>query len=72
MIMTAHPKQGPLRVLDPSIVAAERRIAENNERIILDLIRGRDTSADEEKVAQDLVALARLRGGRGAGRRTPH
>jgi hypothetical protein len=72
MIMTAHPKQGQSRVLDPSIMAAERRIAENNERIILDLIRGRDTSAAEEKVARDLVALARLRRGRGASRRSPH
>ncbi|MBV8850898.1 MAG: hypothetical protein JOZ16_15085 [Methylobacteriaceae bacterium] len=47
--------------LDASISAAERRIADSNERIILDLMRGRDTAADEERVAQDVATLTHMR-----------
>jgi hypothetical protein len=56
--------------MEASISAAERRIADGNERIILDLIRGRDTSAEEERVARDLLSLARMRGRRTCGSRT--
>jgi hypothetical protein len=57
--------------MDAFISAAERRIADRNERIILDLMKGRDTAADEEKVARDMFVLARMRGRRDvSGRRT--
>jgi hypothetical protein len=71
MIMSAHLKKGRPGAPDASISAAERRIAERNERIILDLIKGRDTSADEESVAQELIALSHLRR-RGPSGRTTH
>lgn len=72
MAMTAFLQKGPPETADASISAAERRIDDRNERIILDLMLGRDTSADEEKVARELVSLARLRGRRaGPGRRAP-
>jgi hypothetical protein len=72
MAMTAFLKKGRPETADASISAAERRIADRNERIILDLMRGRDTAADEEKVAHDLMSLARMRGRREApGRRAP-
>jgi hypothetical protein len=68
--MTAFLKKGRPEAMDTSISATERRIADRNERIIVDLMRGRDTSADEEKVARDLISLARMRGRReGPGRR---
>ena len=70
MIMSAHLKKGGTGPLDTSISAAERRIAERNERIILDLIRGRDTEVEEEKVARELAALAHLRRRRRDGRTT--
>jgi hypothetical protein len=59
--MTSTLKHSRPEVLDASIWATERQIADRNERIILDLIRGRDTSADEEKVARDLTTLAHMR-----------
>jgi hypothetical protein len=59
--MTSTLRQNRPEALDASISAAERRIAERNDRIILDLIRGRDTSADEEKVARELANLAHMR-----------
>jgi hypothetical protein len=66
--MTSTLKHSRPEVLDASIWATERQIADRNERIILDLIRGRDTSADEEKVARDLTTLARMRPRRGVRR----
>jgi hypothetical protein len=70
--MTAFFKPSRVGATDASISATERRIAERNERIILDLMKGRDTSADEETVARDLVTLARMRGRRDLpGRRAP-
>jgi hypothetical protein len=70
--MTAFLKKGRPEAMDTSISATERRIADRNERIILDLMRGRDTAADEEKVARDLASLARMRGRHeGLGRRAP-
>jgi hypothetical protein len=70
--MTAFSKASRAEAIDASISAAERRIADHNERIILDLMRGRDTSADEERVARDLATLARMRGRRDLpGRRAP-
>jgi hypothetical protein len=59
--MTSTLRQNRPEALDASISATERRIAESNDRIILDLIRGRDTSADEEKVARELANLAHMR-----------
>jgi hypothetical protein len=64
--MTSTLKHIRPEVLDASIWATERQIADRNERIILDLIRGRDTSADEEKVARDLTTLAHMRRRRGS------
>ena len=58
--MTSTLKHGRPEALDASISAVERRIAERNERIILDLIRGRDTSADEEKVMREAASLAHM------------
>jgi hypothetical protein len=63
--MNSSVRQNRGEGLDASISATERRIAESNDRIILDLIRGRDTSADEEKVARDLTNLAHMRRRRG-------
>ena len=62
MIISTNRMSEP--AVEASISAAERRIADGNERIILDLIRGRDTSAEEERVARDLLSLARMRGRR--------
>jgi hypothetical protein len=59
--MTASLKHARVETLDASISAAERRIADRNERIILDLMKGRDTTADEEKVARELATLAHMR-----------
>jgi hypothetical protein len=53
---------------DAVISATERRIADQNERIIFDLMRGRDTEVEEEKVARDLVSLARMRRKQSPGR----
>jgi hypothetical protein len=53
---------------DAVISATERRIADQNERIILDLMRGRDTEVEEEKVARDMAVLARMRRKPGPGR----
>jgi hypothetical protein len=65
-------RQNRAEAADASISATERRIADRNERIILDLMRGRDTSADEEKVARDMMVLARIRRRREVpGRRAP-
>jgi len=63
--MASTFKHSPPEALDASISATERRIADRNEQIILDLIRGRDTSADEERVARDLANLAHMRRRRG-------
>lgn len=63
--MTASLKHSRPEPLDASISAAERQIAERNERIILDLMRGRDTSADEEKVVREAATLAQMRRRRG-------
>jgi hypothetical protein len=59
--MTPLLKQTQPEATDPCISVTERRIADQNERIILDLMRGRDTEVEEEKVARDLVSLARMR-----------
>ncbi|HEU0149553.1 MAG TPA: hypothetical protein VFR21_22070 [Bradyrhizobium sp.] len=56
LLKHSHPEPA-----DACISATERRIADQNERIILDLMRGRDTAVEEEKVARDLVSLARMR-----------
>lgn len=70
--MNSVLKQDRVEAAETSISATERRIADRNQRIILDLMLGRDTSADEEKVAQDVAALARMRSPRhGTIRRTP-
>jgi hypothetical protein len=58
----------PEAAADACISATERRIADQNERIILDLMRGRDTEVEEEKVARDLVSLARMRRKQSPGR----
>ena len=72
MAMNAFLKNNRPDTTDASISATERRIADRNERIILDLMKGRDTAADEEKVARDLASLARMRGRReGLGRPAP-
>jgi hypothetical protein len=63
--MTSTLKHSRPEPLEASISAVERQIAERNERIILDLIRGRDTSADEEKVVREAASLANLRRRRG-------
>ena len=64
--MTSTLKHSRADALDASISAAERRIAESNERIILDLMKGRDTSADEERVAREVATLTHMRRRRGA------
>lgn len=70
--MTSFLKQDRVEAAETSISATERRIADRNQRIIVDLMLGRDTSADEEKVASDLTALARLRSPHhSVSRRTP-
>ena len=66
MTMTSTFKHSRTEALDASISAAERQIAERNERIILDLIKGRDTIADEEKVARDVATLTHMRRRRGS------
>jgi 3-deoxy-D-arabino-heptulosonate 7-phosphate (DAHP) synthase len=68
--MTSTLKQSRTEALEAWISAAERQIAESNERIILDLMRGRDTIADEERVAREVATLShiRRRRGRPAGR----
>jgi thymidine phosphorylase len=68
--MTSTLKHSRTEALEASISAAERKIAESNERIILDLMRGRDTIAAEERVARELATLThmRRRHGRPAGR----
>ena len=63
--MTSPLKHSHVETLDASISAAERKIAESNERIILDLMRGRDTVEDEEKVVRDVATLAHMRRRRG-------
>ena len=69
--MTSILKQSRGEALDATIIATERRIAESNERIILDLMRGRDTTADEESVVREVATLAHMRRGRpSAGLRT--
>ncbi|MEA2831819.1 MAG: hypothetical protein QOG66_21 [Methylobacteriaceae bacterium] len=69
--MPAFLKPSRVEATDASISATERRIADHNERIILDLMKGRDTSADEERVARDLVTLARMRSRRDLPGRRP-
>jgi len=66
--MTPLVKQTRHEPADACISATERRIADQNERIILDLMRGRDTEVEEEKVARDLVSLARMRRKQSPGR----
>lgn len=61
-----------LEAIDASISATEQRIAAQNERIILDLMRGRDTRAEEEKVARDMIVLAGMRKRRDATGRRSH
>ena len=63
--MNSTLKHSRTEALDASISAAERRIADSNERIILDLMKGRDTSADEEKVVREAATLAHMRRRRG-------
>jgi uncharacterized protein (DUF2336 family) len=63
--MTASLKHSRPEPLDASISAVERQIAERNERIILNLIKGLDTSADEEKVVREAATLAHMRRRRG-------
>lgn len=60
--MTSTLKYSRTEALDASISAAERQIAESNERIILDLMMGRDTTAAEERVARELATLTHMRG----------
>jgi hypothetical protein len=64
--MTSTLKQSRAEALDASISAVERQIAESNERIILDLMRGRDTTADEERVAREVATLTHMRRRRGS------
>ena len=66
--MTPLLKQTRPEPTDTCISATERRIADQNERIILDLMRGRDTEVEEEKVARDMAVLARMRRKPGPGR----
>jgi hypothetical protein len=63
--MSSLLKQDRIDAAEASVSATERRIADRNHRIVLDLMLGRDTSADEEKVARDLTALARMPGRHG-------
>jgi len=54
-----------LKHFEVTIADMERRIAEQNERIIADLLKGRDASDAEDRVVEMRIALHRMKSPRG-------
>lgn len=50
-----------LKHLEAAMADIERRIAEQNERIIADLLKGRDPSDAEDRVVEMRIALHRMK-----------
>jgi hypothetical protein len=62
--MAMIPAAKPTHV-EASIADTERRIAEQNERIIADLLKGRDPIEAEDRAVEMRIALHRMKTHRG-------
>jgi hypothetical protein len=60
MIAAAKPKH-----VEAAIADTERRMAEQNERIIADLLKGRDPIDAEDRAVEMRIALHRMKSRRG-------